>query len=221
MEGNHKSNKYDGFIYNNVVYLVAMFIGSFGALIGRILLSFFLKTPSITELDADASFYFNVIYPIAAIVTNAGFFAGGFFCCYFAAYKIGYNSSKTVDPFVMKMQYILPSFIITFVNIYEGFYEKFLGMFGFQFWYPAAVVSSWIGKIDKTDISEFIYGKDIEGTRFVLDCLAYRFNGLTILFSAIIMAAFVVICYYGRKKGMKKGIEAKEEYIKTVRGGNA
>ncbi len=218
MDGNHKSNTYDGFIYNNVVYLVAMFIGSFGALIGRIVLSIFLKTPSITELHADASYYFNVIYPIAGIVTNAGFFAGGYFCCYFAAHKIAYNSSKTVDPFVMKMQFILPSFIITVINLYEGFYEKFLGMFGFQFWYPAALVSSWIGKIDKTDISEFIFNKDIQGARFVLDCLAYRFNGLTILFAAIIMAIFIVCCYYGRKRGMRKGIEEKEEYLKSIRG---
>lgn len=213
-----EKNQYEGFIYNSVIYLIAMTVGSCGALIGRTLLSFFVKTPNMAELKADGSFLFDVIYPLAGLFTAAGFIAAGFFCCYFVSYKIAYKTNKPTEVFKMKAQTVLPAVIMAVINTYMGFAQGFTGIFGMQFWYPAAWLSSLFKVIDKTNLLEYLTTGDITYSNFVLGCMKYRFNALTIVFAVILSAAFAISCYYGRRNGMEKGLKQKQEYLKTVRG---
>ncbi len=220
MKRDNEMGQFDGFLINNVIYLVAMYIASFFPFVARTLLSFMLKTPSAAELKADGSYLFDVIYPIVGFLTLAAFIAGGWYCSYYAAFKVAYRTNKYTDTFKMKLQMVFPSLAVFALNLYMGFVDKFSGMLGIQFWYPAAITSSLAGTFDKTDLLGALSNADFVTTHFILDGLACKFPWLTVMYALIYSVGFSVACYYGRKTGMNRGIKNKDAYLDTVRNAN-
>ena len=218
MKYDKEKTPYEGYFINIVIYSVAMIVGSFGALICRTLVSFFVRTPSVVELKADASYLVDKVYPIEAFFTIAGFLAGGFFCCFYIAGRIAKRNGINVDTFKIKMQMLPSAAIVSFVNMFIGFMESFSGIFGMQFWYPAAVFTRLFGGFSNTDILADLTVKDLEHSGFIPDAIAFRFLPLTLVFAIIECVAFGVVCYYGRKAGMKRGLKAREDYISDVHG---
>ena len=218
MARDKEKGQLDGFIINNVIFLIAMFIGSLFPVLARTVLSFMIKTPSASELRADGSFLFDVIYPIAGFVTLAAFIFGGWYCSYVAFKKVSFKTGRDVDRFKIKIQLIAPSILMLAWNVYMGFADKFTGFMGFQFWYPAAVTSSLFGVIDKTDLLGTLSSLDLVSNSFVLDGLAYSFPWLTIFFGIVYSAVFSVACYFGRIKGMAAGIVKMIDYLLVISG---
>ncbi len=120
---------------------------------------------------------FNVIYPIVGFFTLAAFIFGGWYCSYFTASKIAYKTGKSVDDFKMKIQFVIPSILIFFWNTYTGFVDKFTGLLGIQFWYPAAMTSSLFGVFDKTNLLGSLTNTDLVTNNFILDGLSPYFRG--------------------------------------------
>lgn len=208
---------HDGFITNNIFYLLAMFVASMFPFAARTVLSFMLTTPNAAELKADGSWLFDVLYPIVGLVTLAAFLFGGFYACYYTASKVAYKNQKNVDPFKMKMQMVLPSILIFLLNVYYGFIERFAGLFGIQFWYPAAVTASIFRLFDKTNLLASLSAADLVTTNFILDGYAHEFAWLTVLFAVFYSAAFAFACYYGRKMGMQGGLKKKKAFLEDLR----
>lgn len=217
MKRDIERGQFDGFIFNNVIYLIAMFIASLFPFLARTVLSVFLNTPNIAALKADGSYLFDVIYPVVGIFTFAAFIFGGWYCSYFTASKVAYKTCKPVDGLKMKLQLIIPSILIFVWNVYMGFADKFTGLMGIQFWYPAAVTSSVFGVFDKTDLLGSLSNTDLVTNNFILDGLSTMFPWLTLMYAVIYSACFSVACYYGRKKGMTAGIKKKSAYLSSIR----
>ena len=218
MKYDNEKTPYEGYFINIVIYTIAMIVGSFGALICRTLVSFFVRTPSVVELKADASYLIDKVYPLDMLFTIAGFLAGGFFSCYYIAGRIAKRNGINVDTFKMKMQMLPSAAIVSFVNIYIGVMDSFSGVFGMQFWYPAAVFTRLFGGFSNTDILADLTAKDLEHNSFIPDAIAYRFLPLTLVFAVLECIAFGFLCYCGRKAGMKRGLKARENYLSEVHG---
>ena len=212
-----KPGQYEGFIFNSVIFLAAMFVGSLFPFAARTLASFFLKTPSAVDLKADGSYLFDVIYPIMGLLTLGAFLAGGFYSMYYAMGKMSYKTMKTQSGFKTKFQLAVTSVLMFGWNIYSGFADGFSGVMGIQFWYPAAVVSSLFGAVDKKNLLGSLSNADIQTNNFIINGLAYEFIPLTITAAVIYSAAFYFACYYGGKKGSEAGIKKKRDYLNTIR----
>ena len=209
---------YENYFVNVVIYFIAMFIGSFGAIVFRTLLSFFIRTPSLADLKADAGYLFDRVYPPEAVFTTLGFLAGGFFCCYYLAYRIGKKTGIEIDTFKMKAQLAPPAFLVSLANIGFAFIDGFTGFFGMQFWYPAAVLTRLFGGFKNTDLLGEATINDLTHNSFIPDSIAYSFVPLTIVFAVIECAAFIILAYYGRKLGMRRGVAVRNAYLAEVRG---
>ena len=216
-----EKGQFDGFIFNNIIYFIAMFIGSLFPFVARTALSFMIKTPHPSELKADGSYLFDVVYPLVGIFTLAAFIIGGWYCCYVVSSKVAYKTGRETDSLKMKIQMILPAILMFAWNLYFGFVDKFSGMMGIQFWYPAAVTASLFGLFDKTDLLSSLSSLDLVTNSFVLEGLFSAFPFLTVFYAVLYSAGFSVACYFGRKKGMAVGVSKKAKYLEEIRGSSA
>jgi len=218
MKYDKEQTVYEGYFFNVVIYFAAMFVGSFGAVLGRTLVSFVIRTPSLAELKADSAYLFDRVYPLEAVFTTLGFLALGFFACYFAGYKIGGKTGKLTDTFKIKLQLAPPAVIVSGISIAVGIGESFIGVFGMQFWYSAAALTRLFGGVKNTDMLGAAATSDLTQNSFVPQSLAFEFLPLTLIIAVIECSAFAVASYYGRRIGEKRGVSAREAYLKEVRG---
>ena len=87
-----ETSQYAGFGFNVIVYSVTLIIACIFPFVARTVISLFLTTPSISSLKGDASYLFDIVYPIMGLFTTAAFFGGAFYCAFYSAKKIAYKS---------------------------------------------------------------------------------------------------------------------------------
>ncbi|MBQ6183740.1 MAG: hypothetical protein IJK33_07630 [Clostridia bacterium] len=215
---NEERDPYEGFLINVVIYFAALIVASFGAIVMRTVGSVFIHTPSLVDLRADASYLFDSVYPLQAILTTAGFLGMGFLSCYFIAYRIARKNGKKTDPFKMKLQIALPAVLASLVNIGNGVMREFNGVFGMQFWYPAAALTRLFGGIKDANVLAEVSTRDLMNNSFIYQTLAFKFLPQTLAIAVIECVAFGFLAYFGRKKGMERGLRAREQYLDEVHG---
>lgn len=212
-----KEKKYDGFLFNFFIYIIALIIASAFPFIVRTIVSFFIKTPSISEQNADASYLFNVIYPIMGVVTIAAFLFAGYIASYIASYKVAYKAKSSQIIKKIKMQIILSSIVVFIWNFYLGFCDNFSGFWAAQFWYPSALTGSLFGLFDKTNILATVSASDLNGSNFIIEGLNPIINFITFVYAILISTLFTYVAYKGRLKGEADGIDSYNKYIEEIR----
>lgn len=209
---------YEGFFINLVIYFSALFVASFGAILARTVASIIIHTPSLADLKADAAYLFDRVYPVQAVFTVTGFLAGGFFCCYYIAYRIARKNGIRVDSFKLKMQIVPPVVAVSLINIGNGFVQMFTGIFGMQFWYPAAALTRLFGGMSNTNVLGEVSARDLMNNSFIYGTIAYKFVPQTLIVAVIECTAFGFLAYFGRKKGMERGLRARDKYFAELHG---
>ena len=89
--------KYDhmtSFGFSFCLYAVVSVAARIVPILVRTLLSLFVHTPSVTELKADGSYLFNVIYPLFGLLMLGSYFAAMYYGFRFAASKVSYRTLK-------------------------------------------------------------------------------------------------------------------------------
>jgi len=208
---------YGGFIYNFTIYSVTMIIASLVPFLARTLASFFIKTPSIIELKANASYLFDVIYPIMGVVTLAAFLFGGYAACYISGYNIAYKARGRLPENKVKTQIIVCGVFIMFWNLFFGYGSEFGGFFGSHFWYISAIFGSLIGLFDKSNLLNTLTPNDLRLNNFVITGITPLIIWIIILFSIIITGFFVYLSFKGRVKGEADGLAAKEKDVEKLK----
>lgn len=212
-----QDNKYGGFIFSLTVYSLSMVIASLFPFIARTIASFFIETPSIAELKADATHLFNVIYPIMGVLTIAAFLLGGYITCYFTGYKIAYKSRAPIPRFKAKTQIIISGILVFAWNVYMGYGSFFSGMYAMQFWYPSALTASVLGLVDKTDLLSTVNSTDLIVNNFIITGLLPIIGFIIFAYALIISVAFVYIAYRGRNRGEADGLVSIAKYVEEIK----
>ncbi|HBR32062.1 MAG TPA: hypothetical protein DD733_08255 [Clostridiales bacterium] len=209
--------KYDGFFFGIVIFTLSMFIASILPFFTRLIVSFFIKTPTIVELHADASYLFNVVYPAMGAVTIISFIIAGYLTSYIAGYKIAYKARIVQPEKKVKTQTVLSGTIIYIINMYMGTGTHFCGIFASQFWYPSALTASVFGVVNKHNVLKEIAQDDIRVNNFVITGINDKLAAFIIVYSLLITAAFIYCSYRGRRAGEAYGLENVQKYIETVK----
>ena len=210
-------NKMNGFLFNICIYTITLYLASLFPFIGRTIVSFFIKTPSISELKADASYLVNIIYPLMGVVTIAAFLFGGYIACYFTGFRVAYKTRAAQSRNKAKTQTIICGIIISFYNIFTGFGSSFSGMFAIQFWYPSAILGSLFGLYDKTNLLAVINNSDIRLNNFVITGLNPIIGIFIVIFAVLLSVAFVYVALRGRFKGEADGLESIKKYVEDIK----
>ena len=209
--------KYEGFAFNITVYTLSMVIASMFPFVARTIASFFIETPGIAKLKLDASYLFDVVYPIMGVLTIAAFLAGGYLACYFTGYKIAYKTRETQPKAKVKTHIIISGILAFAWNVYLGYSAFFSGMYGMQFWYPSAITASLFGLVDKRNLLGSLSSGDIVVTNFVITGLIFVIGFIVFVYAIIISTAFVYIAYRGRNTGERHGLEAIAKYVDEIK----
>lgn len=212
-----KNNKYSGFFYNFIIYSITMIVASLFPIFIRMIASFFIETPSVIRTELDATHLFSSVYPIFCILTTAAFIIGGYVCCYFTGYKIGYKSRVRQPKRQAKMQIVICGIFIYLWNMFFGFFEGFSGLFGFQFWYPAALTGRLFGLFDIKNMLANIDHFDIANNNFIITGLNVTIWYIIFCYSLILAVLFTWLSYRGRISGEKDGIQAREQLADEVK----
>lgn len=209
---NEEKTKYNGFFMNIIFYTLAGIVASLCPVIIRTVVSLFLYTPSLSELKGDASYLFNVVYPIMGLMTTAAFIGGAFLCSYFTADKIAYKSREPFPHRKAKFQMAISAFLVLVFNVWYIFPSNYSGAFGCQYWYFSASLAPLFGIVDKRDAISFMSNSDAL-SNFII-------NGLTNYILGIILASFVLLAvgfgfasYYGRRLGHERGFASINKYL--------
>ncbi len=212
-----EENKYGGFFYNFIIYSITMLVASIFPFIIRTIASFFMDTPSIIKTELDATYLFNFVYPIVCILSTAAFIIGGYVACYFTGFKIGYKSKIEQPKRKANMQIIICSIFIYIWNMYWGIIDGFSGLFGFHFWYPAALTGRLFGLFDIKNMLSGIDNMDIAANNFIITGLNSTIGYFIFFFSLILSFLFTWVSYKGRISGEKDGIKAKKQFAEEVK----
>lgn len=209
--------KYDGFFFGIVIFTIAMFLASLLPFFTRLIVSFFIETPHINELHGDASYLFNIVYPLMGAVTIATFLFGGYGTGYIAAYKIAYKARIVQPDKKVKMQTVISGIVVFLLNIYSGISLGFCGMMASQFWYPSAITASLFKLVDKHNLLKELVDDDIRINNYVITGINSKIV-LFILFYAILLTVlFVYFSYKGRRAGEAYGLAMVQKYIESVK----
>lgn len=207
-----QSTKHSGFLFNIFVYTVAGVIASMFPVAMRTVLSIFLRTPSLSELKGDASYLFNVIYPVMAFFTTAALMAGAFVCSYFTAKKLAYNLRVGISLRKSKIQMAISAFLVLAINVWYIFPSDYSGLFGCQYWYASATFASLFGVLDKHNALSYMTNSDALSSFIITGATNYILG--FILTSFVVMAVgFAFASYYGRKLGCKHGLEKINAFL--------
>jgi hypothetical protein len=181
------------------------------------IISIFLKTPSITLTNLDASYLFNVVYPIVFIMTSAVFIMGGYVACYFTSYKIAYKARVAQPKRKAKMQIIICGIFILIWNLFFGIDNHFIGLFGIQFWYPAALTGRIFGLFDVSNMLAYVSPFDVATNSFVITGLFDTIGFIIFFYSLVLTTAFTWASYRGRISGEINGIKAINKYVEDLK----
>jgi len=214
---NMKERKLDGFVFNFTIYFISLLIASLMPFFARFVLSFFIETPGIAELQADGSYLFNVIYPIMGSVTIAVFLFGGYLACYIAGYKIAYKIRTAQKIRKIKLQIITTGIAIFIWNLYMGFTSSFMGLYSIQFWYPSALTASLFGLVDKKNLLFYLQDSDIDMSNFVIAGINSTIGFFILAYAIIISIPFMIFAYIGRLKGEVDGLDSIAKYVNELK----
>lgn len=199
--------KYDhmsSFGFSFCLYLIVSVVARVVPILVRTLLSLFVHTPSVNELKADGSYLFDVIYPLFGFLMLAGYFAAMYYCFRFAASKVAYRTLKQTSNFRIVTELALVLFVGLAFDIYLMFGMELRS----EFWYAAALIASFTGIVDKTDLLAIVSERDLQLNYFTLEGLTPHILGIGVAVTLVLTAAAFFPAYYGRRHGEAMGIGA-------------
>ncbi|MDL2287187.1 hypothetical protein LJB90_01305 [Eubacteriales bacterium OttesenSCG-928-G02] len=217
MDNEKYTTKYEGFLINISMLIIAFIITSIAPFVVRIVLSIFIKTPGMIELKADATYLFNVVYPIVGTITTASFLLCGWYSGYYIGKKVAYQTRVLPNIKQTKMYHAVTGILVYIINMYVGISFMFEGIFGAHLWYYPAILASWFGIFDKSNLLGEVSGRTLAVTNFIIPELTPRFIVIIIIFSLIVFPAMVILSYRGMYAGSKKGIADREEFSRELK----
>ncbi len=116
-------------------------------ILGARCFSLFVHTPSVTELKADGSYLFNVIYPLFGLLMLGSYFAAMYYGFRFAASKVSYRTLKQTSDFRIATELAL----VLAAGLVFDVYLMFSMELRSEFWYVAALIASFTGVVDKDE----------------------------------------------------------------------
>ena len=168
--------KYDhmtSFGFSFCLYAVVSVAARIVPILVRTLLSLFVHTPSVTELKADGSYLFNVIYPLFGLLMLGSYFAAMYYGFRFAASKVSYRTLKQTSDFRIATELAL----VLAAGLVFDVYLMFSMELRSEFWYVAALIASFTGVVDKTNLLAIVSERDLQLNYFTLEGLTPHILG--------------------------------------------
>lgn len=199
--------KYDhmtSFGFSFCLYAVVSVAARIVPILVRTLLSLFVHTPSVTELKADGSYLFNVIYPLFGLLMLGSYFAAMYYGFRFAASKVSYRTLKQTSDFRIATELAL----VLAAGLVFDVYLMFSMELRSEFWYVAALIASFTGVVDKTNLLAIVSERDLQLNYFTLEGLTPNILGIGVVVTLVLTAAAFLPAYYGCRQGEVMGISA-------------
>ena len=77
-----------------------------------------------------------------------------------------------------------------------------------EFWYVAALIASFTGVVDKTNLLAIVSERDLQLNYFTLEGLTPHILGIGVVVTLVLTAAAFLPAYYGCRQGEVMGISA-------------